>query len=76
MPHLLILLGSARAACPEPVDTSRFVAQLDLADARFAAMDGTVFAAAMDEASFLVPCLAGVVPADVCLLYTSPSPRD
>lgn len=65
----LLLPTPARAGCPEVVDTSRFTAELALADARFAAMDGASFAATMDEASFLVPCLGEVVGPELASHY-------
>lgn len=66
---LLLSPSTARAACPEAVDAARFDAQLALADARFAAMDGDVFAAAMDEASFMVPCLGEGIGPDLASRY-------
>jgi hypothetical protein len=61
---MFLLVASAVrtfAACPEDISAQRFQAQLELAEGRFLAMDGAVFSVAMDEASFMVPCLTELV---------------
>jgi hypothetical protein len=68
---LLLVATTVRsfAACPEDVSAPRFLAQLELAEERFLAMDGAVFSVAMDEASFMVPCLAELVTPQLASQY-------
>jgi hypothetical protein len=66
---LLLLTPSTFAACPEAISAQQFQAQLQLAEGRFVAMDGAVFSVAMDEASFMVPCLSDLVTAELASQY-------